>query len=456
MKLNNLVLINISLAGLMFFFFACKERKKEITHSQEKPNIIVILPDDLGWCDVGYHGSDIKTPHIDKLAETGIRLAQHYVMPTCSPTRVSLLTGKYPSRYGIVSPAYGKLIDMGDPTIPSILRENGYYTAIAGKWHLGSPPFTPLKYGFQSSYGYFDGQIDPYTHEYKMETALTERRSWHRNDEYLDEEGHVTDLLTDEALRIIEEKRDTPFFLYLAYHVPHYPLNEPEEWMSVYDDNFMMHPSRKLFAASVTHMDAGIGKIVDALERTGQRENTLIIFTSDNGGQTSWHSNTEYEGRYADKPHRVLGNNFPLRGWKTQLYEGGIRVPALVNWPGHVKPGTADFPIHVSDWLSTLCHLTGCDCSLQDIKTDGQNIWPFLTGEQQAPDNRQMYWKTAQSYAVREGRWKLLLHRNGNKAELYDLENDFREMQDISKTNPQKTEQLLELLEDFKKDDREK
>ena len=161
---------------------------------------------------------------------------------------------------------------------------------------MGSPPYTPLKYGFQSSYGYFDGQIDPYTHEYKTETELTSRESWHRNDEYLVEEGHVTDLLTEEAIRIIEEEREEPFFLYVAHHVPHYPLDEPDEWMSLYN-NLAMHPSRKLFAAAVSHLDHGIGKIIDALERTGKRENTLILFLSDNGGQHSWHSNTEYRGK---------------------------------------------------------------------------------------------------------------------------------------------------------------
>src|SRR6056297_1729321 len=223
----------------MALLVGCQEKSPQKTITPEKPNILVILPDDMGWSDVGYHGSDIKTPNIDKLARNGVIINHHYVMPTCTPTRVSFLTGLYPSRYGILGPAYGEVIDLGDPTLPSLLRGHGYFTAIDGKWHMGSPPYTPLKYGFQSSYGYFDGQIDPYTHEYKTETNLTERRSWHRNDEYFDEEGHVTDLLTKEAIRIIEEDREEPFFLYLAHHAPHYPLDEPGEWMSVYDDKDM-------------------------------------------------------------------------------------------------------------------------------------------------------------------------------------------------------------------------
>lgn len=454
MKLNNPKLLSLSVAGLMTLPFGCTEKSSEINGAPSKPNILIILPDDLGWADVGYHGSDVKTPNIDKLARTGIILNQHYVMPTCTPSRVSLMTGLYSSRYGVTGPDYGEVIDLGDPTLPSLLSENGYFTAIGGKWHMGSPPYTPLKYGFQSSYGYFDGQIDPYTHNYKSETELTERRSWHRNDEYLDESGtHVTDLITAEAVRIIEEDREEPFFLYVAHHVPHFPLDEPTEWMSVYADVPLMHPSRQLFAASVTHMDSGIGEIIDALERTGKQDNTLVIFLSDNGGQFSWHSETEYHGRYADKPHTVLGNNFPLRGWKGDLYEGGIRVPALINWPGQLEPGVIDFPVHVSDWLPTLCALTGVEQKLRP-DLDGQNIWPLLTGNQSFEASRQLYWKTGRSYAVRDDQWKLIINRNTNDIELYDLENDFRENRNLRDANPEKLEQMMDLLEDFVKDDR--
>jgi arylsulfatase A-like enzyme len=453
MKFTHQNLLSFSVAGLLAFSAAGNKAESQKNASPSKPNILVIVPDDLGWSDVGYHGSVVKTPNIDRLAETGIRLEQHYVMPTCTPTRVSLMTGKYPSRYGITGPDYGEVIDLGDPTLAFVLSENGYFTAIAGKWHMGSPPYTPLKYGFQSSYGYFDGQIDPYTHEYKTETELTSRESWHRNDKYLVEEGHVTDLLTAEAIRIIEEDREEPFFLYLAHHVPHFPLEEPDQWMSLYND-LSLHPSRKLFAASVTHMDDGIGKIIDALERTGKRENTLILFLSDNGGQFSWHSSTEYRGKYADKPHSVLGNNYPLRGWKGDLYEGGIRVPAIVNWPGKLKPGAADFSMHISDWLPTLCHLTGIEKDLEDIDLDGKNIWPLLTGVQQMEEKRTIYWKTNQTYAVREGNWKLLVLRNSGQTELFNLENDFRETRDMSAANPEKVRHLLGLLEIFKEDDR--
>ena len=449
MKLNNPKLLGLSVAGLIVLPFGSIDRSPASIGNLEKPNILIILPDDLGWADVGYHGSDVRTPNIDNLAKTGIMFQQHYVMPTCTPSRVSLMTGLYPSRYGVLGPAYGEVIDLGDPTLPSILSEHGYFTAIAGKWHMGSPPYTPLKYGFQSSYGYFDGQIDPYTHEYKTVTELTDRRSWHRNDEYLDERGtHVTDLITAEAIRIIEAERDQPFFLYVAHHVPHFPLDEPDEWMSLYDDVPLMHPSRKLFAASVTHMDDGIGQIIDALERTGKRENTLIIFISDNGGQFSWHSMTEYHGDYADKPHVVLGNNYPLRGWKGQLYEGGIRVPALINWAGQLEPGVIDSPVHVSDWLPTLCDLIGYSKALRH-DLDGHNIWPMITGERSFEGTRPTYWKTNNAYAVRDGQWKMLFNRRLGNIELYNLENDFRENNNVSNANPKIVEQMMDLLENF-------
>lgn len=452
-------ILTISVAGFMAISQGCSERDKVPEQPQSKPNILIILPDDMGWSDIGYHGSDIKTPNLDQLARTGIRLNQHYVMPTCTPTRVCLMTGLYASRYGVVGPHYGEVIYSGDPTLATLLGDHGYHTAIAGKWHMGSPPYTPLKYGFHTSYGYFDGQIDPYTHEYKPDIAIPDRRtrSWHRNDTFIDESGtHVTDLITAEAIRVIEEKRDQPFFLYVAHHVPHFPLDEPDEWLSLYDD-YLMHPARRLFAASITHMDDGIGKIVDALERTGQRENTIIIFFSDNGGQMYWGADRrdrEYHGRFVDKPHCVLGNNFPLRGWKAELYEGGIRVPAFVSWPKKLDPGIIDYPVHVTDWLPTISEITGIERDLLRPDLDGQTIWPILTGEQPFQQTRQpMYWKTEWAYAVRDAEWKLIKHRTSKEFELYNLEHDFREIRDLSGIYPEKAEKLMTILETFKAGD---
>jgi arylsulfatase A-like enzyme len=341
------------------------------------PNIVFILADDLGWNDIGYHGSDIRTPHLDKLAAGGTRLNQHYVYPTCSPTRVALLSGRFPSRFGVVAPL-GATTNMrgADAVLTHTLRKLGYTTHISGKWHIGeTPEHRPLGYGFETSYGYLRGQIDPYTHRYKFGDHVT----WHRNDEFIEEEGHVTDLITDEAVRVIESAGEKPFFLYVAHHSPHSPLNEPPKWIAPYEDT-IEDVWRRHFAAAVTHLDDGVGRILAALERTGHRDHTLIVFSSDNGGQRGWSApQREYNGRYAE--HTTLGNNQPLRGWKGELYEGGIRVPAFVNWPGRIPAGRVlDSPTHVVDWLPTLNQTAGGDPANVNA-AEGVDLWPALGDE---------------------------------------------------------------------------
>jgi len=413
-----------------------------------KPNVLIIIADDLGWADIGYHGSKIRTPTLDRLARQGIRLERHYVMPTCTPSRVALITGRYPSRYGVVSPAYGQIFDRHTVTLAQVLKDCGYYTAISGKWHMGSPPScVPRRYGFISSYGYFHGQIDPYTHLYK-----NGERCWHRNDVLVDETGHATDLITNEAVRVIRETKDRPFFLYVAYSVPHYPLNEPEQWTAPYKKVFK-EPSRRWYAASVTHMDSGIGRILKALEETGKRNSTLIIFTSDNGGQRSWHSTTQYGGAYADRPHVRLGDNRPLRGWKGELYEGGIRVPAFAHWPGVLKPGILNEPIHAVDWFPTICSVTGCKPP-KPLPWDGVNVWPLLTGERKTLGPRVMYWKTPSAQAVRRGDWKLIRFRKRKRLELYNVTEDPYEKNELSAERPDLLKSLEALLDRIAQKDR--
>jgi len=414
-----------------------------------QPNIVFIIADDLGWNDIGYNGSEIRTSNLDWLAKEGRIFDQHYVMPTCTPTRVGFMSGRYPSRFGVLSPAYGKIYDDDTINLPEALKRSGYTTHISGKWHMGSQPeFTPMKYGFTSSYGYFHGQIDPYTHHYK-----TGVKSWHRNDEYLDEEGHATDLITEEAVRVIEDKHDQPFFLYVAYSVPHYPLKEPEKWLSIYPE--VKEKSRKWFAASVTHMDDGIGRIVNALDRTGQRKKTLLVFVSDNGGQKSWHSNTQYKARYAELPHTVLGNNLPLRGWKGDCYEGGIRVPAFVNWPGVLNAGRIDPPVHIVDWMPTLCHLARYKPE-KDFPWDGVNLWSDIYGNRASELERIMYWKTPGGSAVRKGSWKLIVFKKGDKIELFNLKTDPLEKNDLASSEPGRVTQLKALLKQMARSDRER
>ena len=449
-KMNRRDALKMLAAGSGGVLLATSGRAGAQRGSKKRPNIVFIIADDMGWADVGYHGSEIKTPHIDNLAKNGVTFGQHYVMPTCTPTRVGLMTGRFPSRYGVLSPAYGQIFDADTVTLGTALGAAGYDTSISGKWHMGSPPdCVPRKYGFKTSYGYFDGQIDPYTHLYK-----TGRRCWHRNDELVDEEGHATDLISDEAVRVIETKRNTPFFLYVAYSAPHYPLNEPEKWTSMYN-GIIEKESRRRFAASVTHMDAGIGRILDALERTGQRENTLVVFMSDNGGEMQEINDEEYFGRYADRPHTVLGNNLPLRGWKFDVYEGGIRVPALANWPGVLKPGKVTTPVHIVDWMPTLCELVG-HTPARNLQWDGHNIWPLIMGKVTKPEARSLYWKTPEAYAVRQGDWKLLVNQDGKESQLFDLAVDPYETSDLSGGQPERVAQLKKLLEKYRSGDRER
>lgn len=428
-------LVLLALIWCMFHDVAAASRED----TTRAPNIIFVLTDDMGWGDIGYHDSDIRTPHLDRLAAAGVRLHYHYVYPKCSPTRVALLSGRFPSRFGVLG-ALGSTTKMrgDDALLPLALRELGYRTHISGKWHIGeTPEHRPLGYGFDTSYGYLRGQIDPYTHRYKFGNHVT----WHRNDEFVEERGHVTDLITEEAIRIIESADEKPFFLYVAHHSPHSPLNESPKWIEPYeqtiDDIWRRH-----FAAAITHVDDGVGQIVEALERTGLRDNTLIVFSSDNGGQKSWSAPaTQYNGRYA--AHETLGNNQPLRGWKGDLYEGGIRVPAFVNWPGRIPTGRVfQTPVHVVDWVPTLVRAAGGDPTEDLPAAEGIDLWAALLGQSSSLPGRVMYWKTRATTAVRQGDWKLIQKDNAGRSELYNLKEDPLEKTDLADTESDRVSEL--------------
>jgi len=413
-----------------------------------RPNIIVILADDQGWNDIGYHNPNIQTPNLDRLAAEGVRLDQHYVYATCSPTRVALLSGRYPSRFGVLAPLGETTHMQGDDAhLPQLLRATGYRTHLAGKWHIGeTPKHRPLGYGFDTTYGYLRGQIDPYTHRYKYGDHVT----WHRNDEFIEEQGHVTDLITDEAIRVIEASGEAPFFLYVAHHAPHAPLNEPPRWIARYNDT-LDDVWRRHFAAAITHMDSEIGRLVEALQRSGKRQNTLIVYSSDNGGQRQWPApQAEYNGRYA--AHTTLGNNEPLRGWKGDLYEGGIRVPALVNWPGMLGAGKIiSSPIHISDWAPTLLARAGA--SADELQLDGIDVWPLLSEAAEQPASRTLYWRTPNRSAIRNGDWKLITDRGHESPELFDLAEDPYEQSDLAAQHPQRVQALIELLDEHRAGD---
>lgn len=417
-----------------------------------RPNVIFILSDDQGWADIGYHDSEIKTPNLDRLAEEGTRLHQHYAYPTCSPTRVALLSGRFPSRFGAHTPLASTTEMKGsDARLPQELQQLGYSTHISGKWHIGeTPEHRPLGYGFDTTYGYLRGQIDPYTHRYKFGDHVT----WHRNDEFVEEAGHVTDLITDEAIRVVRESGDDPFFLYVAHHSPHYPINEPPKWIVPYEET-IDDVSRRHYAAAITHMDAEIGRLMEALEESGKAGNTLVVFSSDNGGQQSWSApENQYSGRYA--PNYTLGNNEPLRGWKTDLYEGGIRVPAFAHWPGVIDAGgLVETTTHICDWAPTLIALAGGEVK-EAWKLDGRDIRPLLFDtEADAEDleQRTLYWRTNAGTAIRDGDWKLILSKDGKRAELFDLAADPHETEDLAEENPEKVEDLRKKHDAIRADD---
>lgn len=381
------------------------------------------------------------------MAAGGVRLERHYVCPTCSPTRAGLLTGRNPSRFGI----HGPIGDRSKQALPAdtltlarLLKDKGYFTALSGKWHLGlRPEVGPRKYGFDQTYGYLHGQLDQFTHLYKNGD-----RTWHRNDVFLDEKGHATDLIADEAVRVIETKRKEPFFLWVAFSVPHYPLQEDEKWLAPYRES-IKDPSRRLYAASVTHMDDAIGRIVAALEKSGQDRNTLILFTSDNGGQKDHASKTDYEGKHG--PYPTLGDNRPLRGWKTELYEGGVRVPAFVHWRGTLKPAKVEQTISYLDWLPTLAGRAGTKVPA-DAKVEGRDVWPLLSGGGAKPASPVLYWNTGATTGVLDGDWKLIVPaKKPEAAELYNLGDDPAEKNNRAGDEPKKVEELRKLLAEQRK-----
>jgi arylsulfatase A-like enzyme len=407
-----------------------------------KPNILVIVADDLGWADVGYHGSPIKTPNIDRLCREGVELDQHYVAPMCTPTRTGLLTGRYWSRFGNTAPSNERVLPWDTVTLAAALKDAGYDTAITGKWHLGSKPeWGPRKFGFNRSHGSLAGGVNPVNHLYKHGPYS---RTWHRNDQLIDEEGHVTDLIAAEAVRFVETKRSGPFFLYVPFTAVHTPFDEPQKWL---DAAAHIPPDRRQYAACTQHMDDAIGQIIDALRRRDLLDNTLMVFFSDNGG-----TNGDDSSRYPDTKakSKVQGLNTPLRGWKAQVYEGGIRVPACVYWKNHLSPRKVTAPLHVVDWMPTLCGIAGCKIE-KDLKWDGRNIWPVLTGEVDRPTPRILYCQGVRrrSTALREGNWKLIVHRSSGKTrtELFDLAADPFEKTDLSKKHPERVDALLKRIE---------
>ena len=405
------------------------------------PNIVFIMADDLGWADVAFHGGNAPTPSLDRLVKNGTELTQHYVAPVCSPTRTGLMTGRCWSRFGITTPTNTLALPLDTVTLPRALKQVNYDTCLIGKWHLGSlPKWGPNHFGFDHSYGSLAGGVSPWNHAYKKGPFTV---TWHRNKKLIEESGHVTDLLTAEAVRWIESRGDSPFFLYLPYTAVHLPLKEPEQWLQRVPDSITGDVARH-YAASVMHLDDAVGQVIGALEAKGVRENTLLVFTSDNGGSNAENNDLKYpDDNCPNGP--LTGNNLPLRGKKGDLYEGGTRVPTILSWPAKLKPGRIETPIQITDWMPTLCALAGVQPE-QDLKWDGTDLSGLLVHRTPLPE-RSLYavgpsWR---SVSLRKGDWKLIVHGKGEnqELELFNLSADPSEKSNLADREQARVQAML-------------
>ncbi len=417
-------------------------------HAQtaRKPHILYIIADDLGFADVGFRSPEIATPTIDQLAREGAELQQFYVQPMCTPTRAALMTGRYPMRYGLQSfvilPEQSYGIPLDEKLLPQILKEAGYSTAIIGKWHLGHADrkLWPKQRGFDYQYGALIGEIDYNTHKVHGVT------DWYRNNRKLDEPGYVTTLLGKDAVRHIRQHDPAkPLFMYLAFTAPHTPFQAPK----AYVDRFasIVDPNRRTYAAMINAMDEQIGAVLAELSRKGMREDTLVIFHSDNGGVTS----ATFAGQIETKG-QLPARNTPLRNGKGSLDEGGTRAVALANWPGRIKPGKVDQPMHVVDMLPTLAGRAGA--SLSGTKPlDGVDVWQTLSQGAPSPRTEIVYNVEMFRAALRQGDWKLNLRATlPTKVELYNIAKDPGETTNLAAENAPLVAALQKRIDDLSKE----
>ncbi len=406
------------------------------------PNILFIMADDLGWADLSVYGqTDFETPNLDRLASRGVRFTQAYAnSAVCSATRFALMTGRYQYRLrgGLEEPIAGTATDkLGlppeHPTLPSLLRDAGYATALIGKWHLGRPPqFGPEKSGYEYFFGNHGGAIDYFTHCYGA--GENARHDLYQGNDPVKREGYYTYILADEASRYIRAAAtDKPFFLSLHFTAPHWPWVGPnDEHVSRELKNLHHHDGGNLevYAEMVRALDTAVGQVLLTLEERNLTNNTIVIFTSDNGGER-------------------FSKTWPFVGQKTELLEGGIRVPTLMSWPARLKPQVCDQVTMTMDWLPTLLAAAGVEPA-PNFPPDGDNILPVLEGSKPVYD-RTLFWryKANAQRAVRAGKWKYL-KINDNEF-LFDLDYDVRERANFREKHPEVFERLRAQWEEWNK-----
>ena len=414
----------------------------------KRPNVLLILTDDQGFGDLASYGAkDLRTPNMDSIVARGMRFDNFYAnCPVCSPSRAAILSGKYPDRVGIpglvrTDPKDNWAYLSRDAVLlPAILHKAGYHTAIVGKWNLGlDPENSPNAKGFDLFHGFLGDMMDNY---------LTHRRQGHNymrlNDQEIDPQGHATDIFTQWAIQYLRDraepaKNGQPFFLYLAYNAPHVPIQPPPAWLEkVKQREPGIDPKRAKMVALLEHLDDGVGQVLSALKDSGLEQNTLVFFTSDNGGQVD--------------AGALVG---PYRGTKGTMYEGGLRVPMAAMWPGHIEPGSRSLAVTAHmDLMASICDAAG---ATPPADIDALSLIPILTGKAtDAANPRELYFVRREggpqflglaSHALRRGDWKLLQNTPFSPLELYNLKDDPREEHDQSKSRPKIRNDLAKILQ---------
>lgn len=398
----------------------------------DRPNIIVIVADDLGYGSTGIYGEkEIPTPNIDSIGRNGVRMTDGYVTcPVCSPTRAGLMSGRYQQRFGhefnpgpeqSASSNFG--LDKNESTMPQELAKAGYRTGMVGKWHLGyADGLMPTDRGFGSFFGFLSG-----AHGY---TAKQNSTGILRDKKPVKVTEYLTDAFANEAVSFIEKKSDDPYFLYLAFNAVHSPLQAPPKYTNLFDK---LDGKRKTFAAMEAALDAAVGRVLDSVKKKGEENKTLIFFISDNGGPTP----------------QTTSKNDPLRGTKGQVYEGGIRVPFMAQWKGIVKPGSVNSQPSISlDIFPTVMEAAKIPFAKMKQGLEGRSLMPTFSGIQDK--NRALYWRFGEQWAVRQGDWKLLGTRSGQQ-ELYNLKSDIAEKNNLVSENPTKVAELKKLYDAWNK-----
>ena len=404
-----------------------------------RPNVVFILADDLGFGDLGSYGArDIRTPHLDRLAREGVRLTNYYSAgAVCTPTRVAFLTGRYQQRVGMEWANY----PIGAPGLPAsetslatMLKGNGYRTAIFGKWHVGGTnEFGPNAHGFDKFFGFLGPNIDFYTHrEVVPHFGVPDL---FEDTEPVTREGYMTDLITERSVSFIKQQDATPFFLYVSYNAPHWPFQPPDRRWEARPEN-RLEGTRKDYAGMVESLDTGVGRILKTLADRGLTENTLVIFSSDNGGER-------------------LSRNTPFFHHKATLWEGGIRVPCMIRWPGRVPIGkTSEQPVITMDLTASILAATGT--TPPDGRTlDGTDVLPILKGKRPL-EERTFFWRIKEQgitqKAVRKGRWKYVFDGIERLEMLFDLERDPGERETLFYQHPEVVRELSQSLKTWEQD----